>query len=221
MLKEKCAKVPTLVMEALWKDNGLFTKTFIDPHERKASFACALGLLRCKDARPLLENVLMADSYTMRIEAVVALGSIGDPKSVPALFSLIENTKKDDLGAYHIAAKLAEEKLSLCVDVESLEYLEKKAAGSSSEKIRNLAGKLIKEVEEKKKRGDGRKSGKPVNAYNAPDEMRQKKEGKIYYILVIAVAVCIGCFIVWRRIRRPLPVQKTNADQKTDNAPLT
>ena len=152
-IAEKGQSTPALLVEKLWKDNESLGWTL--DLERPAYLACAIGKLKLKEARPLLEQALPVDSYSgpsskyptylIRERVAWALGEIGDPASVPTLLGVLER----DPNLKDSATEAAVRALSACATQSSIPFLQQKAEASESPNVRTVASSLLKKIQGK------------------------------------------------------------------------
>ena len=152
--------VPMIMVEKIWKNNEL-NNWPLATADGYASICYAIGRMGLINARPILENVLTNDLYcTDRMEiikskarpvvaigivrgyAAGALGRFKDPRSVPALLSVLES----ETGSHEIyPGAPAGQALRKCLDKDSLKYLEEKKVSTKKEKLKEVLQNIINE----------------------------------------------------------------------------
>jgi len=141
-IAEKGARAPMLLVEQLWKGNlanvrppnwRQFSKV-----EFRAYMAVALRLLKVKEARDVIEMLLVepyerAWNVKDRHAYVGTLGQFRDPRSVPALIAALDAIPTEDVLWSHTHLRnVTEAALQRCADGESLPLLEAAWGGATS-----------------------------------------------------------------------------------------
>ncbi|MFA5027794.1 MAG: WG repeat-containing protein, partial [Candidatus Methylomirabilota bacterium] len=139
-LAEKAQNIPFVALERFWKDNELGTWKEMGG-EYRLYLAHALGVLKLRPARLPLEESLRSEDAMLRETAVMALGSIGDPQSVPVLLSHLEGNISDREGMYVAQAIFS------CGKAESVPLLEDKLKHTDDKALRRVLKTLIAEIQ--------------------------------------------------------------------------
>lgn len=157
-LAEAGKDVPMLLIEKLWKDTEI--KTWPRPvddigkdydikiwprslNDRRRIFtAWALGVLKPKASRPVLEEALDSDDDNVKDAALWALGELGDSRSVPTLFRFIENYPR----GYSHLVDIAADSLLKCGGRECVGFLEEKARVTENPRAKAVAKRLIDQI---------------------------------------------------------------------------
>jgi hypothetical protein len=140
-LAEKGRATPMLLVEKLWK-NTAWKKWRID-RESDAYLCRALYVLKVAGAREVLEKKLEAEYGFTRMQAAMALGTIGDVRSVPALLRLLERDPEcrdtDSAGA-----RMA---IPHCARKETIPLLRKTAEKAKTERMRMAIMTIVSKLE--------------------------------------------------------------------------
>ncbi len=191
ILAARCREVPALLIEALWKGNAVRKK--FRPVDDDAYLCSALGLLKVIAARQILEANLKHEYFEVRAAAASALGKIGSPESVPALYSMIIRNKNETVKDYKIAADVAIRQIPKCADINTIEYLRKSCKEINNDEIETITEQLIKEIETKFKTSKVDDKG---SVTTHPQPIGSER----YFALAIATLVIVTCVVlIWRK----------------------
>ena len=162
-LATNCVELPMLLIEKAWKGNELDKWGSI--METEAYVANALGVNRVEAARPVLEEMVQqkyfeerkagarthqkaAHQWRIRTEAALALARLADPKSVPALITMLAEAeaKSADSSAADIAGGIAIEALVACADRSAKPLIEKKLEACQDAGVREALRCVLWEI---------------------------------------------------------------------------
>ena len=153
------SNTPMVLVEKVWKTNDLSTWR-LKECEGYYALCSAIGDLRIKVARPVLENILTNDMYfsnrvaliisrgspesvmdLVRSSAAASLGKIGDPRSLPVL---LMNFEKRIMGSFAAGSGNGDAMVK-CLDKDGLALLEVKRESTTDKEIKDALTYYIKE----------------------------------------------------------------------------